>query len=47
MSEFVNYNKRDVALAAHCKDLIDVLRRIDPATPTLVSQTSRSPAMKF
>jgi hypothetical protein len=27
MSDFVNYNKRDVGLPAHCKDLIDVLRR--------------------
>jgi hypothetical protein len=28
MSDFVNYNKRDVGLTAHCKDLNDVLRRI-------------------
>ena len=27
MSEFVNYNKRDVSLPPGCKDLMDVLRR--------------------
>src|SRR5579872_1471070 len=30
MSDFVNYNNRDVSLPAHCKDLIDVLRRASP-----------------
>jgi hypothetical protein len=37
MSDFVNYNKRDVGLPAHCKDLMDVLRRINPrdANPRL------------
>jgi hypothetical protein len=30
MADFVNYTKRDVGLPAHCKDLIDVLRRIGP-----------------
>jgi hypothetical protein len=35
MSEFVNYNKRDVALAGHCKNLTDVLRRIDPRNANL------------
>lgn len=37
MSDFVNYNKRDVGLPAHCKDLFDVLRHINPrdANPRL------------
>jgi hypothetical protein len=29
MSEFVNYNKRDVGLPADCRDLTDLLRRND------------------
>ena len=37
MSDFVNYNKRDFGLPPHCKDLIDVLRRVNPrdANPRL------------
>jgi hypothetical protein len=37
MSDFVNYNKREVVLSVLCKDLIDVLRRVDPrdANPRL------------
>ena len=33
MSEFVNYNKRDVTLPPGCKDLIDVLRLGEASPP--------------
>lgn len=44
MSEFVNYNKRDVSLPPGCKDLVDVLRRRSERQVGSLAASDKAPA---